>query len=162
MAIMAVRLRPIDKKRNYHMATFVSATSRTKYTSGTERNPSPFRILAEPREAVELREIPQFEIMEFEDMADLQEHIQQEMEQRARMGLPAVRAQVISGSGVSHEEQVVAPRKTALDKLPPAATSDPTKTNTGRKPLIEDRPGEDPAAEEAKKKNRRVRPAPRR
>lgn len=148
MTITAVRLRNIDKKRAFHMATYVSAASRTKYSSGSDRIPAPFRLVADRSELVELRDIPQFEVLEFDDMEHLQAYIQQEMEERARLGLPAVRAQIMSGSGVAHENQVVAPRKTALDKLPSAATSDPSKTNTGRKPAtdadedVAERPGE--------------------
>jgi len=154
MAITAVRLRNIDKKKSFRMATYVSAASRTKYASGTDRNPAPFRLVSDRSELLELRDIPQFEILDFDDLDHLKEYIQQEMEERARMGLPAVRAQVMSGTGLAHESMVVAPRKTALDKLPAAATSDPTRANTGRKPTVEERPGEDDdasAAQESEK-----------
>jgi hypothetical protein len=159
MTITAVRLRNIDKKRNFHMATYVSAASRTKYASGTDRSPAPFRLVDDRSELLELREIPQFEILDFDDLDHLKEYIQQEMEERARLGLPAVRAQIMSGSGVKHESQVVAPRKTALDKLPAAATSDPTKTNTGRKPVVDARPGEDDDDEPAHGDAERPEPA---
>ncbi len=150
--ITAVRLKPIDKRLNFRMATYVSAASRTKYSSGNDWSPSPFRLVTSKAEITELRAIPQFEIMEFEDMDALREHIQNEMEGRARRGLPAVRAQVMSGTGAGHEELAAKGSKRGTDKLPAAAngpTSDPTKANTGRTPA--DAEGDDDGKADAKK-----------
>jgi len=59
------------------------------------------------------------------------------MEQRARVGLPAVRAAVMGGpSGNASGKHV---RPTVESRLPRAASgppSDHTKTNTGRQPLV--------------------------
>lgn len=141
MALTAVRLRPVDKRKNWGMRTYVSANSRTKYTSGDEAHPSPFRVVTSQKEIAELQSFDQFEVLEFDDMEHLKEFIQQEMEQRARVGLPAVRAAVMSGAGKTLNE-VAPPRKApAAARLPAAASgpahapaSDPTKTNTGRQP----------------------------
>lgn len=155
MMITAVRLKPIDKRLNFRMATYVSAASRTKYTSGNDWSPSPFRLVTSKAEIKELSAIPQFEIMEFEDEAALREHIQDEMEGRARRGLPAVRAQVMSGTGAGHEELAAKGSKKGTDKLPAAAngpSSDPTKTNTGRPPADADGSDDDADKEADPKK----------
>lgn len=178
MAIMAARLKPVDKRRNFLMRTYVSANSRTRYEGGTEFSPSQFRIVEDPSEIRELQEFQQFEILEFDDKDHLREYIQQEMEQRARLGLPAVRAQVVSGTGIGHEVQASAPpRKTVMDRLPPQATQDAqtaasgvssaSRTNTGRPPVAEAttpaasarQPAAGSPREKAKNKKRSVRPA---
>jgi hypothetical protein len=150
--ITAVRLKPIDKRLNFRMATYVSAASRTKYTSGNDWSPSPFRLVTSKAELKELAAIPQFEIAEFEDMDALREHIQDEMEGRARRGLPAVRAQVMTGTGAGHEELAAKGSKRGADKLPAAANgpaSDPTKTNTGRQPADGDGAADDDGDDKA-------------
>ena len=163
--ITAARLKPVDKRREFRMRTYVSAATRTRYTGGDSRNPSPFRIVEDREEIRELLEIPQFEVLEFNDLAHLQEYIQQEMENRARMGLPAVRAQVMTGTGAGHELQASAqPRRSAVDKLPAAAVppaSDPTKTNTGRKPAgsAEEKTPQRGKSVKAPARARAVRPA---
>jgi len=145
MSITAVRLRERDKRKGYLMKTYFSANSRSKYTAGEGANPSPFRVVNSPAEIEELRGFPQFEILEFNDLKELEEFTQQEMEERARMGLSAVRAAILAGAGASVKPKVITPRKSANDRLPPAATaipSDPSATNVGRRPqpkVIKDR-----------------------
>lgn len=174
--ITVVRLRERDKRLGYLMATYVSAATRTRYSAGNINEPSPLRIVESKAELAELKEIQQFEILEFADKDALQEFIQSDMERRARSGLPAIRAQIQSGTAAAHDAAVAAPRKTATDKLPPAAQKDdPTKSNTGRKPegaaetsaadkTDIDRPGEDeepdrPARKPKPEKKRAVVPA---
>ena len=160
MALTAVRLRPVDRRKGWGMRTYTSANSRTKYLSGTDRDPSPFRLVRSDKEVAELQHFDQFEILEFDDMAHLKEFIQQEMEQRARVGLPAVRAAIMSGPGKGHAvEDVPRPRKAAASRLPEAAkgpVADPTRTNTGRQPSTE----KEPVAEPDKKPEPKPEPKP--
>lgn len=164
--ITVVRLRERDKRKGYLMATYVSAATRTRYSAGNINEPSPLRIVESKSELAELKDIDQFEILEFEDKDELQEFIQTDMERRARSGLTAIRAQIQTGTAAAHDAAVAAPRKTALDKIPAAAKDkdDPTKSNTGRKPegaagdkTDMDRPGED---DEPEKPARKPKPDP--
>ena len=136
MAVIAVRLRPVEKRLNFLMRTYTSARSRTKYTAGTDSNPSPFRIIKDEAEIKELSILPQFEILSFNDMDHLREFIQGEMETRARVGLPAVRAAVMNGAGVGQiVEAAPRPKKTVIDRLPPEASGvTGPRANTGRAP----------------------------
>jgi len=138
--ITAVRLKERDKKAGFLMRTYFSAHSRSKYTAGEHGQPSAFRLVKSRGELEELSRFPQFEILEFDDMDQLNEFVQQEMEERARKGLPAVRAAIMGGAGSPMVQKKVTPRKrSAHDRLPPAATgvpSDPGTTNTGRKPAM--------------------------
>ncbi len=129
--ITVVRLKPKDKRKNCLMRTYTSAHSRTKYTAGDEINPSAFRIVKSQEEIKELQRFPQFEILQLDSMDQLKEHVQQEMEERARVGLPAVRAPIIATPA---KDRV---RPKPQSKLPPAANgpaSDSKTTNLGRKP----------------------------
>jgi len=136
--ITAVRLRERDKKAGFLMRTYFSAFSRSKYTAGEHGQPSPFRLVKSQGEIDELSRFPQFEILDFDDMDQLNEFVQQEMEDRARKGLPAVRAAIMGGAGAPLAQKKVTPRRrSAHDRLPPAASgapSDPGRTNTGRRP----------------------------
>ena len=136
--ITAVRLRERDKRKGYNMRVFISATSRTKYTAGEGGNPSPFRVVRDHRELEELDRFPQFEILEFEGMEHIQQFVQQEMEERARVGLPPVRAAILGGATRRIEAKAVRPRMSAHERLAPAAVSapsDPNATNKGRQPV---------------------------
>lgn len=146
MSIIAVRLKPVDKQRKLLMRSYVSATSRTKYTSGTDNNPSAFRLVSDQREIAELAQIEQFEAFEFDDLDHLREYIQQEMEQRARVGLPAVRAAVVAANGKALGTEV--PRKTVMDKLPPAAVAPPGAPQKGRRPVAPVPPMDPPGSPE--------------
>ncbi len=165
MTITAVRLKPIDRTRNFGMRSYVSANSRTKYTSGSDQSPSPFRVINNDAEAVELSAIPQFELLEFDDMDHLREVVQAEMESRARVGLPAVRASVLDGPGIGRSVvgNSAKPRRAVIDRLPAAATtpaSDPTKTHKGRQPTAEKALGEDSPGIDEKQAEAAEKPAP--
>jgi hypothetical protein len=136
--ITAVRLKERNKRKNHLMRVYFSAASRSKYTAGENGHPSPFRIVKNQAEISELSQFSQFEILKFDDMAHLQAFIQQEMEERARLGFPAVRAAVMGDSGSDVIMKKVTPLKTAHDRLPPVAIpkrSDASVTNTGRRPV---------------------------
>lgn len=156
MSITAVRLRPRDKRLNYGMATYVSANSRTKYMAGTDRNPSAFRVTNSAKELEELSVFQQFEILEFDDLEHLRGFIQNEMEERARVGLPAVRAAIMTGSGAGKiVEDQARPRKAVIQRLPAAVAgpnSDSRKTNTGRAPVSSEPREEAPVKAAAKPK----------
>jgi len=136
--ITAVRLLPRDEKKGHGMLTYFSANSRTKYTAGDGVNPSPFRVIRSQGEIAELEKFPQFEILEFDSMDQLHEYVQQEMEERARLGQPAIRAAILGNAAPAKVvPKKVVPRKATSTRLPPAANgpqSDPSATNTGRKP----------------------------
>lgn len=93
--IRAVRLKEQDKRTGNLMRGYTSSHSGTKYLAGAGGIPSPLKIVEDPKEIAELREIDQFEILEFADEEEMAEHVQLEMEARARLGGPAARAQIL-------------------------------------------------------------------
>jgi hypothetical protein len=100
------------------MRSYTSASG-SRYTAGTESNPSQLRLVSDPRELAELREIPQFEILTAPNEQALREHLQTEMEARARVGGSAVRAAIAdkpAADEVTTEERLPA-RKTALETV---------------------------------------------
>lgn len=137
--ITAVRLLPRNEKKSYLMLTYLSANGRKKYLAGNDNNPSSFRIIKDRREIAELEEFPQFEILEFDSVEQLHEYAQQEMEERSRKGLPAVRAAILGDDSVPKIiPNKITPRKAVSTRLPPAANgrpSDPHQNYTGRKPV---------------------------
>jgi hypothetical protein len=117
-SIYAVRLREPNKARGFAMRSYTSASG-SRYTAGTEKNPSPLRLVSDPRELSELREIPQFEILTAPNEAALRDRLQVEMEARARVGGSAVRAAIMdhpAEDAVKTEEHKPAP-KTALETV---------------------------------------------
>jgi hypothetical protein len=92
--INAVRLRPADPRQGFHLSTYVSAATCTRYTAGTMHMPATLHVVSNPAELAELSEIPQFQIVTSKDMEALKALVQREMEDRARAGLPAVHAYV--------------------------------------------------------------------
>lgn len=100
------------------MRSYTSASG-SRYTAGTEKNPSPLRLVSDPRELSELREIPQFEILTAPNEQALRDRLQVEMEARARVGGSAVRAAIMdhpAEDAVKAEEHKPAP-KTALETV---------------------------------------------
>lgn len=91
--ITAIRLRERNKKLNFLMRTYTSVNG-TMFRAGDERYPSPIRIIVDPQVIAEVRAIPQFEVLEVEDVHALDARITAEMERRARMGAMAIRAEV--------------------------------------------------------------------
>lgn len=92
--MIAVRLRARNPQQGHLMRTYVSHTLTNRYTAGEGVNPSPWRVISDEAELEELRAIPQFELKEFKEMGDLTELVQSEMEERARVGYPAIRANI--------------------------------------------------------------------
>lgn len=117
--IKAARLKERNPQLGLGMRTYTTASTGTKYTSGYVGKPSPLRIVADIRELEEIKNIDQFEILEFQNTDDLHEKLQIEMEERSRLGQPAVRAEVISEAGAldAQASQPVADRK--LDDITP-------------------------------------------
>jgi len=117
--IKAARLKERNPQLGFGMRTYTTASTGTKYTSGHVGKPSPLRIVADIRELEEIKEIAQFEILEFQSAGDLYEKLQVEMEERSRLGQPAVRAEVISEAGAldGPVSPLVADRK--LDDITP-------------------------------------------
>lgn len=116
--LYAVRLREPNKVRGFVMRSYTSASG-SRYTAGTEGNPSQLRLVSDPRELAELREIPQFEILTAPNEQALRDHLQTEMEARARIGGAAVRAAIVdqpAPAAVTAEERLPA-RKTALETV---------------------------------------------
>ncbi len=123
----AARLKERNPSKGLKMRTYTTAATGTKYTAGDIGRPSPLRIVKEPSELEELSGIPQFEVLEFGRMSELDDIIQNEMEARARIGNPAVRAEVLAEKGAkaaAESEPVKTGRK--LDDVIPR--SDPDKT----------------------------------
>lgn len=92
--ITAVRLQVFNPKLGHRMRSYVSANSATRYRAGTILVPSAWRIVDDPMELAELADYPQFQRKDFDSLAELQEFVQTEMEQGARLGLPPVRAAI--------------------------------------------------------------------
>lgn len=111
--IHAVRMRERDARKAFHMATYVSAATGTRYTAGTASIPATIHVVDSPAELAELGEIPQFQILTLPDEEALKALIQREMEERARGGLPAVHAYVERGR--------TAPPPAADPEAPPGA-----------------------------------------
>lgn len=91
--LTAVRLRPYAPDRGHRMRTYTSSSLQL-YRAGDATVPSSWRVVADAREVAELREIPQFEVLPFASLEALAAHVQVEMEQRARQGLPPIRAYI--------------------------------------------------------------------
>jgi hypothetical protein len=118
MPLYAVRLREPSRVRGFFMRSYTSASG-SKYTAGTEASPSPLRMVSDPLELAELREIPQFEILTAPNEQALRDRLQSEMESRARVGGTAVRASIVDHAApdaVTSEERLPAP-KTALETV---------------------------------------------
>lgn len=116
--LFAVRLREPSKLRGFLMRSYTSASG-SRYTAGTEASPSQLRLISDPRELAELREIPQFEILTAPNEQALRDHLQTEMEARARVGGAAVRAAIVdkpAPDAVKAEEHLPPP-KTALETV---------------------------------------------
>jgi hypothetical protein len=116
--LYAVRLREPNRVRGFLMRSYTSASG-SKYTAGTEASPSPLRMVSDPRELAELREIPQFEILTAPNEQALRDRLQTEMEARARVGGSAVRAAIVdqpAPDAVTAEERLPVP-KTALETV---------------------------------------------
>lgn len=117
-SLYAVRLREPSRVRGFTMRSYTSASG-SRYTAGTESSPSPLRLVSDPRELAELREIPQFEILTAPNEQALRDRLQTEMEARARVGGAAVRAAIVdqpAPDAVVTEEHLPAP-KTALETV---------------------------------------------
>jgi hypothetical protein len=95
--IHAVRMRERDARKAFHMATYVSAATGTRYTAGSAAVPATIHVVENAAELAELGEIPQFQILTLPDEEALKAMIQREMEDRARGGLPAIHAYVERG-----------------------------------------------------------------
>lgn len=94
--IFGVRLRPFNKKAGNKMKTYLSG-SRTKYTVGETGRPSPIRVVTSKKELHELREYPQFEIIPFDNRAELDKFVSREVYTLVRQGHPAVRPAILKG-----------------------------------------------------------------
>lgn len=92
--ITAVRLLPRNPKRGHKLRTYVSATSRIRYKAGEGSNPSPWRIVSDPNELKEVQQNIQFETKNFKTVEELENYVQVEMEDGARLGKPPIRAQI--------------------------------------------------------------------
>ena len=92
--ITAVRLQQRNPKRGFNMRSYVSANSQSRYRSGDGVTPSPWKVIEDPMELAELAGYPQFERKDFDTLAELEEFVQVEMEQGARLGFPPVRAAI--------------------------------------------------------------------
>ena len=83
------------------------------------------------------------------------------MEERARIGLPAVRAAILGGTGSEAVTPKVAPRKTAHERLAPAVVPRPgesDRTNTGRRPIPRNVEQAKPAAVKDEKPQEKAEP----
>lgn len=136
--ITVARLKEFDKRKGYLMKSYTSYHTQTKYVVGKMGLPSPLRVIKHKGEIEELKEIGQFEILEFEDEAALREHIQTEMEIRARKGGPATRAEIIGDVSLppapkkQEPEKAMKPMAKAARVLQPLSLSDvEPETETG-------------------------------
>ena len=114
----AARLRERNPKRGHGMKTYTTAATGTKFVAGAPGKPSALRVVSDDREVAEISEIGQFEILEFQTAAQLDALIQREMEERSRLGHPAVRAEVISQPGQIPEATEEAPVKAKAADAP--------------------------------------------
>lgn len=85
--IHAVRLRPRNKKIGHGMTTYTSGTTGTRYQVGENRQPSPVYVVTNQAELAELGEFPQFQIIAFENRAQLDEFLENENVKRSREGI---------------------------------------------------------------------------
>jgi len=120
--IIVARLCERNPKKGHGMRTYTTSATGTKFVAGEAGQPSALRVVADIRELDELRSIDQFQVLEFRDRDHLSATLQTEMEARARMGQPAIRAAVISETGEIAEPSAAA--KTAqpdrsLDEVAP-------------------------------------------
>ena len=104
--ITAVRLRDRNPKLKHMMRTYASVSGKV-YKAGDGYLPPAWRVLSDEKEIRELSEILQFEIRRFDSIEELQLYIQEEMEAGARLGKPAVRAQIEG----TRQAQVGAPKR---------------------------------------------------
>lgn len=127
--MIAIKLRETDRKKKFLLRSYTSASG-SRYIAGDENAPSVFSIINPQldaasedfakKEVEELRAIPQFLVVEIENMLELKEIISDEMERRAASGSPAVRAKI---------SELYTPKKTVdVDSLlTPVSISDEKK-----------------------------------
>ena len=135
MGIKCARLKEYDFKAGNLMKSFTTSKG-TKFVAGIGNKPSPIRILKSSREIAELSEYPQFEILEFANMDELNEHVQREMEARVYEGKAPVRARIegVKPAAKTKEEidKITSPTSTRPQSMAPKS-SEPTSTKkTGR------------------------------
>lgn len=102
-AIVAVRLREYDRKKRFTMRSYTSASGK-RYKAGDSRSPSAWRVGIGGYEIQELSQFEQFEIKEFASIDELKRMITFEMEERARIGLPAITAKIDGAKTTAFDE----------------------------------------------------------
>ena len=99
------RLKDVNKRVGYKMRTYTSANG-NRFNAGTPQIPAAWKIIRDPNEANELREIPQFQVLEIESQTELDEMIQRDMEVGVSKGKAPVRAAVIASSSTTKMDRV--------------------------------------------------------
>lgn len=106
--ITAARLKAYNPRMGSKMRSYTSARG-NRYVAGDGVVPSSWRIVKNQAEIAEITAMPQFEIRQFEDQAQFEAHILNEMEADVRLGRPAVRASV-------HRDEAVIPMSREADE----------------------------------------------
>jgi hypothetical protein len=110
-----------------------TSTAGAQYLSGTRGNPAPFRVVTSASELREIQAVAQFEIRAFENEQGVLAFLDEEMEGRARAGLPAVRS-AVQGLGPAPAQvrpgdpPVELPLAAAAKALAAASTTAPRPT----------------------------------
>jgi len=90
----AIRLRERNKQAGHMKRTYTSAHKGRKYVAGEGSEPSDWTVESDLVEVREVAKDDQFEVVEFRDIAEMRQRVEDDAQARARMGFPLIYARV--------------------------------------------------------------------
>lgn len=90
----AIRMRERNIQQNHMKRTYTSAHKGRKYVAGEGAEPSDWTVESDLNEVRECAKDSQFEVVEFKDIAEMRQRVEDDAQARARLGFPLIYARV--------------------------------------------------------------------